>query len=127
MKRIQLFGLSRVALALIVARALDRLDRGLGSGDAGLQPWWPQPLARVPLAIRDLVALSCCSRAPRVDGLDVLLVLTNMFDKWSWAVLRIMTQEFEQWPREDTERFLAEWRGWISEAEEKRKRRSRPS
>ena len=50
-----------------------------------------------------------------------------MFGKWSEAVLGMMTQEFEQWLREDTERFLAEWRGWIRKAEEKRKRRSRPS
>ena len=27
-----------------------------------LQPWWPQPLARVPLALRDLVALAPCQR-----------------------------------------------------------------
>ena len=92
-----------------------------------LQPWWPQPLARVPLALRDLVALSCCSRALRVDGLDRLLVLQKMFDKWSEAVLGMMTQEFEQWLREDTVRFLAQWRGWIREAEEKKGRRSRPS
>jgi len=92
-----------------------------------LQPWWPQPLARVPLALRDRVALSCCSRALRVDGLDGLLVLQKMFDKWSEAVLGMMTQEFEQWLREDTERFLAQWRGWIRDAEEKRMRRSRPS
>ena len=84
-------------------------------------------MARVPLAIRDLAALLCCSRALRVDGLDGLLVLKTMLDKWSWAVLGIMTQELEQWLREDTERFFAEWRGWIREAEEKRKRRSRPS
>ena len=84
-----------------------------------LQPWWPQPLARVPLALRDLVALSCCSRALRVDGLDRLLVLQKMFDKWSRAVL--FTQDFEQWLREDTERFLAQWRGWIREAEDKKK------
>ena len=84
-----------------------------------LQPWWPQPLARVPLALRDLVALSCCSRALRVDGLDRLLVLQKMFDKWSEAVL--FTQDFEQWLREDTERFLAQWRGWIREAEDKKK------
>ena len=84
-----------------------------------LQPWWPQPLARVPLALRDLVALSCCSRALRVDGLHRLLVLQKMFDKWSRAVL--FTQDFEQWLREDTERFLAQWRGWIREAEDKKK------
>ena len=84
-----------------------------------LQPWWPQPLARVPLALRDLVALSCCSRALRVDGLHRLLVLQKMFDKWSRAVL--FTQDFEQWLREDTERFLAQWRGWIREAEDKQK------
>ena len=90
------------------------------------QPWWPQPLARVPLALRGLVALSCCSRALRVDGLHRLLVLQKMFEKWSRAVL--FTQDFEQWLREDTERFLAQWRGWIKEAEEKKKRRrSMPS
>ena len=48
-----------------------------------LQPWWPQPLARVPLALRDLMALSCCSRALRVDGLDGLLLLKKMLDHWS--------------------------------------------
>ena len=84
-----------------------------------LQPWWPQPLARVPLALRDLVALSCCSRALRVDGLHRLLVLQKMFEKWSRAVL--FTQDFEQWLREDTERFLAQWNGWIKEAEERKK------
>ena len=48
-----------------------------------LQPWWPQPLARVPLALRDLMALSCCSRALRVDGLDGLLLLKKMLDHWN--------------------------------------------
>ena len=48
-----------------------------------LQIWWPQPLARVPLALRDLMALSCCSRALRVDGLDGLLLLKKMLDHWS--------------------------------------------
>ena len=52
-------------------------------------------------------------------------MLQKMFDKWSRAVL--FTQDFEQWLREDTERFLAQWRGWIREAEETRRRRSRPS
>ena len=84
-----------------------------------LQIWWPQSLARVPLALRGLVALSCCSRALRVDGLHRLLVLQKMFEKWRRAVL--FTQDFEQWLREDTERFLAQWRGWIREAEDKKK------
>ena len=90
-----------------------------------LQIWWPQSLARVPLALRGLVALSCCSRALRVDGLHRLLVLQKMFEKWSRAVL--FTQDFEQWLRVDTERFLAQWNGWIKEAEEKKRPRSTPS
>ena len=86
-----------------------------------LQTWWPQPLARVPIALRDLMALSCCSRALRVDGLDGLLLLKKMLDHWSEAVLRAKIQEkedqFEQWLREDTERFLARWRSWNRELE----------
>ena len=88
-----------------------------------LQTRWPPPLARVPLALRDLVALSCCSRALRVEGLGGLLVLKKMLDHWSAAVLRAKIQEkedqFEQWLREDTERFLARWGSWIREAAEK--------
>jgi hypothetical protein len=87
-----------------------------------LQTRWPPPLARVPLALRDLVALSCCSRALRVEGLGGLLVLKKMLDHWSAAVLRAKIQEkedqFEQWLREDTERFLARWRRWNRELEQ---------
>ena len=80
------------------------------------QTWWPQPLARMPLALRDLMALSCCPRALRVDGLDGLLLPKKMLEHWSEAVLRAKIQkkedQFEQWLREDTERFLARWRSW---------------
>ena len=86
-----------------------------------LQTWWPQPLARVPLALRDLMALSCCPRALRVDGLDGLLLPKKKLEHWSEAVLRAKIQkkedQFEQWLREDTERFLARWRSWNRELE----------
>ena len=114
----------------VLARGLVLLSRSsLGAPSMGstralavaLQTWWPQPLARVPLALRDLMALSCCSRALRVDGLDGLLLLKKMLDHWSEAVLRAKIQEkedqFEQWLREDTERFLAGWRSWNRELE----------
>ena len=111
-------GSSRFGRVVLLLRSGAPSMSSTGALAVVLQPWWPQPLARVPLALRDLVALSCCSRALRVDGLDRLLVLQKMFDKWSEAVL--FTQDFEQWLREDTERFLAQWRGWIREAEDKK-------
>ena len=110
-------GSSRFGRVVLLLRSGAPSMSSTGALAVVLQPWWPQPLARVPLALRDLVALSCCSRALRDDGLDRLHVLQKMFDKWSEAVLGMMTQEFEQWLREDTERFLARWRSWNRELE----------
>ena len=51
-----------------------------------------------------------------------MLLLKKMLDHWSEAVLRVKIQEkedqFEQWLREDTERFLARWRRWNRELEQ---------
>ena len=110
-------GSSRFGRAVLLWRSGAPSMSSTGALAVVLQPWWPQPLARVLLALRGLVALSCCCRALRVDGLHRLLVLQKMFEKWRRAVL--FTQDFEQWLREDTERFLAQWRGWIREAEGK--------
>ena len=87
----------------VLARGLVLLSRSsLGAPSMGstralavaLQTWWPQPLARVPLALRDLMALSCCSRALRVDGLNGLLLLKKMLDH-SGAMAR-----WRSWNRE---------------------------
>ena len=55
-------GSSRFGRLVLLLRSGAPSMSSTGALAVVLQPWWPQPLARVPLALRDLVALAPCQR-----------------------------------------------------------------